>query len=113
LCELDERNIYHRAALERICGHCVAPESVVITRTADQDLALIPLNKKEVLDAVKFHLENKRKTNIERMDNNDLVYVFPSCDVQGIELYVKLKLLKGEGNVQKMLIISAHPPRRW
>jgi hypothetical protein len=113
LAELDDKNIDHRSVKERICGHCGRPEGVVTTRTADNDLALIPLTKVAVLEAVHAHVEAKRRVHLERMDNNDLVYVMTDCDVGGTVLYVKVKLIPGESGTEKMLIISAHPPRRW
>ena len=113
MCELDDRNKNHRSIKERICGHCENPETVIITRTADDDIALEELTKDAVLEAVRAHLESSRRTYEERMDNNDIVYVLKECWVEGTLLYVKVKLLPVERGVQKMLIISAHPPRRW
>lgn len=111
--ELDDKNIDHRSVKERICGHCERPESVVTTRTADDDIALGALTKAAVLEAVRGHIESKRRVFMERMDNNDLVYVMTDCDVGGTVLYVKVKLIRGQAGAEKMLIISAHPPRRW
>jgi hypothetical protein len=113
LAELDDKNIDHRSVKERICGHCQRPEDVDITRTADDDLALILLTKTAVLEAVRAHIEAKRRVYAERMDNNDLVYVMTDCDVEGTILYVKVKLIPARSAAEKMLIISAHPPRRW
>jgi hypothetical protein len=113
LWELDDRNLDHRSVKERISGHCGTPENVVITRTADNDLAIIPLTKNAVLEAVRTHLSANRRVHGDRMDNGDLVYIVTDCNVEGSILYVKLKLLQGKEGSERMLIISAHPPRRW
>lgn len=110
--ELDERNSSHRSVMERICRHCKAACTTLITRTAENDIALASLTKAMVLDALHFHVQARRRIFEERMDNADIVYVVTSCDVCGVELYVKVKLLS-RGGAEKMLVISAHPPRRW
>ena len=110
--ELDDRNAEHGAAKSRICAHCEKTETVQITRTADTDLAIIPLTKDAVLEALRFHIQAKGRIYADRMDNGDLVYVVTECEVDGSVLYVKVNLLERSGE-EKMLVISAHPPRRW
>ena len=110
--ELDDGNPGHCAAKERICGHCVKPESVYMTRTADVDLALIPLTKDAVLEALRLHIQGKRRVYGDRMDNGDPVHVVTECEISGTILYVKVKFLGATGR-ERMLVISAHPPRRW
>lgn len=110
--ELEDRNLGHCAAKERICGHCVTPESVQMTRTADVDLGLIPLTKDAVLEALRLHIQGKRRIYGDRMDNGDQVFVVTDCEVDGTILYVKVKFL-GAAGAERMLVISAHPPRRW
>ena len=83
-----------------------------MTRTADIDLSLIPLTKDAVLEALRLHIQGKRRVYFDRMDNNDLVHVVTDCEVDGTILYVKVKFLGAAGE-ERMLVISAHPPRRW
>jgi hypothetical protein len=83
-----------------------------MTRTADVDLALIPLTKDAVLEALRLHIQGKRRVYGDRMDNGDPVHVVTECEISGTILYVKVKFLGATGR-ERMLVISAHPPRRW
>ena len=111
--ELDDRNAQDCEIKGRICGFCEDPQSVRITRTATQDLGLIPLTKDGVLETVKEHITLKRRVFTDRMDNGDTAYIIEECTVEEIKLYVKVKFFRKEDGVEAMLIISAHPPRRW
>jgi hypothetical protein len=110
--ELDDRNQQDREVKTRILGHCENPRSVSITRTALQDLGLIPLTKDAVLEVVKEHIELKRRMFTDQMDNGDVAYIIRECTVDGTILFVKAKFFQNNG-VQAMVIVSAHPPRRW
>jgi hypothetical protein len=110
--ELDDQNAQDCEIKAKICGHCDRPQSVPITRTAIRDLGLIPLTKDAVLEVVKEHINLKRRVFTDRMDNGDTAYIIEECTVEGTLLYVKVKFFKEDG-AESMLIISAHPPRRW
>jgi hypothetical protein len=110
--ELDDRNSQDSEIKQKICKHCECPKEVSITRTALQDLGLIPQTKDAVLNALKEHIELKRRVFTEKMDNGDTAYIVPDCPLEGECLYIKVKFLK-KGDTEKMLIISAHPPRKW
>ena len=110
--ELDDRNTQDSELKAKICKHCSNPTTVVITRTAIQDLGLIPLTKDAVLETVREHIELKRRVFTDIMDNRDAAYIIPECDVEGAVIYVKVKFVEGR-NGELMVLISAHPPRRW
>jgi hypothetical protein len=111
--ELDGRNTRDCEIKAKICGYCENPQSVRITRTATQDLGLIPLTKDAVLEIVKEHITLKRRVFTDRMDNGDTAYIIEECTVEETNLYVKVRFFKQEDGAEAMLIISAHPPRRW
>jgi len=75
-------------------------------------LGIIPLTKDAVLEAVKEHIHLKRRVYTDRMDNGDTAYIMGDCKVEETVLFVKVKFFK-KGKDESMLIISAHPPRRW
>jgi hypothetical protein len=75
-------------------------------------LGIIPLTKDAVLEAVKEHIDLKRRVCTDRMDNGDTAYIIQDCKVEETVLYVKVKFFEKD-EVDLMLIISAHPPRRW
>lgn len=110
--ELDDRNPQDSEIKRKICKQCECPQEVSIARTALQDLGLIPLTKGAVLQMLKEHIELKRRVFTDQMDNRDTAYFVPECALEDGCLYVKVKFFK-KGDTQKMLIMSAHPPRRW
>jgi hypothetical protein len=110
--ELDDKNPDDKAIKAKICWYCDVPKLVQITRTALDDIGLIPVTKEAILEAVKVHISAGWRVFTDRMDNGDFAYIINECSVEATVLYVKVKffqLNKGE----RMLIISAHPPRRW
>jgi hypothetical protein len=110
--ELDEWNAQDNEIKAKICKHCESPENISITRTALDDLGLIPLTKDVVVEAVFEHINLKRRMYTDIMDNKDIAYIFKDCNVDGTPLYVKVKFFK-KGEIESMLIFSAHPDRRW
>lgn len=110
--ELDERNSDDSAAKAKIRRHCEDPAVVHVTRTATQDMGLITITKEALLGAIRDHVCAKRRVFTDRMDNNDVAFILTDCLVGDVTLYVKVRFfeLKGE---ERMLVISAHPPRRW
>jgi hypothetical protein len=106
-------NAQHSEIKAKICRYCRAPGSVSITGSATTHLGQTQLTKMEVLDAVHEHVSKNRRVYSARMDNGDTVYVITNCDVQGIELYVKVRLVVRTNGKEYMLIMSAHTPRRW
>lgn len=110
--ELDDRNSEDSKIKAKIREHCQCPRSVPITHTATNDLGLVPLTKDAVLEALKEHIEFKRRVFTDVMDNGDVAYIVKECAVQESILYVKVKFFERQGK-EAMLIVSAHPPRRW
>jgi hypothetical protein len=110
--ELDEWNAQDSEIKAKVCKHCESPKNVSITRTALDDLGLIPLSKDAVVEAVKEHINLKRRMYTDVMDNKDIAYIFKDCDVDGTLLYVKVRFFK-KGEIESMLIFSAHLDRRW
>ncbi len=110
--ELDDRNCEDWAVKTKICGFRQCPALVHMTRTADTDLGIIPITKDALLGAVEEHLENKRRVFTDRMDNGDIAYIITECHLEDAVLYVKVRFFRYEDQ-ERMLVISAHPPRRW
>jgi hypothetical protein len=112
--ELDDRNGQDSEIKAKVCKFCKEPQRVVVTRTALTDMGLIPVNKAGVLESVHEHVQSKRRVFTDVMDNRDVAYIIPECATEDVVLYVKVKFVKEEGSgVEKMVLISAHPPRRW
>jgi hypothetical protein len=110
--DLDDKNPDDKAIKSRICCLCGIPRLVHITRTALDDIGLIPLTKEGVLQAVREHISGNRRVSTDRMDRGDTAYIIEECLVQGNVLYVKVSFFV-RNNEERMLIISAHPPRKW
>lgn len=110
--ELDDGNSDDHAIKAKICEFCQTPSEVHVTRTATNDMALIPITKDALLSAARDHICAKRRVFTDRMDNNDVAYIIPECAGADAILYVKAKFFK-LNDKEQMLIISAHPPRRW
>lgn len=83
-----------------------------MTRTADTDLGIIPITKDALLGAVEEHIARKRRVFTDRMDNRDIAYIITDCNVEDVVLYVKVRFFCPD-NQERMLVVSAHPPRRW
>jgi hypothetical protein len=83
-----------------------------MTRTATTDLGIIPTTKAEVLEGLMEHIGAGFRVFAAVMDNGDTAYVVPECKVGENNLYVKVKFFQKQ-EIESMLVISAHPPRRW
>lgn len=110
--ELDDRNSDDCAVRSKIVSFCLSPSLVHMTRTADTDLGIAPATKDALLEAVREHITAKRRMFTDRMDNSDTAFIITECTVEETVLYVKVKFFR-KGDAENMLIISAHPPRRW
>jgi hypothetical protein len=110
--ELDAKNSDHKAIKWKICEFCRVASTVQLTKTALTDLGLIPLTKAAVLEALHKHVESGRRVYSDRMDNGDITFVTTDCSVGEVILYIKVRFYK-LNNQERMLVISAHPPRRW
>jgi hypothetical protein len=110
--ELDDNNCQDRETKEKICKHCESSKTVSITRTANNDLGIIPLTKDALLEAVRAHILARWRVHSDTMDNGDTAYIILQCTVEEVSLYVKVRFFEKEDG-EAMLVISAHPPRRW
>jgi hypothetical protein len=110
--ELDDKNDLDKSAKLRICEFCSEPSTVIVTRTAERDSALEGVTKAGVLESVRSHVQTGKPIHAEYMDNGDLAYILRECAIEKIILYVKLKFSKTDGE-ERMVVISAHPNRRW
>lgn len=57
-------------------------------------------------------MDSGKPIEMDRMDSGEAAYIFKNCVAEKNELYVKVKFFR-EAETDKMLIISAHPDRRW
>jgi hypothetical protein len=112
LVELNDRNALHVSAKKRIfqCA-CDATRSP-FTRTAERDLSLGSVTAAGVREAICCHIEDGKPILLERLDSGEEAYVFKECHIESTVLYVKLKFWK-MGKSERILILSAHPDRRW
>jgi hypothetical protein len=110
--ELDEKNSLDRAARAKVTTFAKNRFSVDITATASRDSALLKLTKAGILEAVVRHLEKGRPIFFEWLDSGEAAYVVKECVTEAGPIYIKLKFYLFR-SAEKMLIISAHPNRRW
>lgn len=110
--ELSNENELDKKIKEKICQFCRKPEFVLIRRTAERDMALIPITKAALLESVHCHVQHGRSVQADYMDNGDLAYILAECKAEQKPLYVKVKF-GGQGSDERMYVVSAHPPRRW
>lgn len=110
--ELDDRNDLNASAKRKICDFCCKPELVILTRTAERDSALIPIPKAGILEGMLSHIRAGKRVCSDRMDNGDLAYIFHDCGIDQTALYVKIKFSRTDKD-ERMIVISAHPDRRW
>ena len=111
LWELDDDNSLDACIKKKICEFCLKPKSVLLTRTAERDMAVVPVSKSELLEGVRCYVQNRGLVNADYMDNGDLAFIV-QYSIKDQEMYVKVKF-SGEGHEEEMYVISAHPPRRW
>lgn len=110
--ELDDKNDLDRAIKEKIGGFCGKTGSVFMTRTAERDSALIGITKLGILEGLLCHIQEKRTIYSDFMDNGDSAWIVKDCVIEQVRLYVKLKFAASTSG-ERMIIISAHPDRRW
>ncbi len=110
--ELEDRNPEHQAIKRKICEFCGCPDMTVITKTALNDLGIEGISKKQVLSELQVHISGGRRVFTDRMDNNDVAYIAKECVVCGVVLFVKVKFQNQKGR-EVMVVMSAHPPRKW
>ena len=110
--DLDDRNDLDATAKRKISEFCGRPEVVILTRTAERDSALVGIRKAGILEGILSHIRVGNLVCSDRMDNGDLAYILCECRIEQTALYVKVKF-SGTGNRERMIVISAHPDRRW
>jgi hypothetical protein len=110
--ELDDKNNLDCAARAKIATFAENAFSVSITAMAFRDSALLNLTKASILGAIVCHLGRANSLFCDRLDSGEIAYVIKQCATDAGEIYVKLKFYRFRGP-EKMLIISAHPNRRW
>jgi hypothetical protein len=112
LIELDERNSLDRDAKARVAAFAKNISSVDMTATALRDTGLLNITKLGILEAVVCHLQKGRPMFSERLDSGENAYVLKECITEAGIIYIKVKFYRLRGT-EKMLVISAHPNRRW
>lgn len=110
--ELDEKRFNDGPIKTKICAFCKEPTSVDFSKRAIDDMGLVPVEKKAVLEALHEHSANSYRMSVDRMENGDLAYIADSCSVEGTVLYVKVKFYFRDA-IERMLVFSAHPPSKW
>ena len=112
LVELDDKNELHAAAKRKILEFANDPKRSPFTRTAERDLSLTPVTTIGVRQGICCHIKAGATIYLDRLDSGETAYVLKECRIESEILYIKLKFCKLRGQ-EEMLIISAHPPRRW
>lgn len=110
--ELNNSNSLHCSAKQKIYKCACDPTSAHITRTAERDLSLFPVTKIGILDAIRCHIDENKMIYMDYLDSGESAYILKECCIESVVLYVKVKFFKS-GSDEKMLILSAHPDRKW
>jgi hypothetical protein len=110
--ELDQKNSLDRGARAKVAAFAKNQIAVTITATARRDAALLRLNKIGILDSISCHLDGGGPLFFERLDSGEAAYLIPECGTEAGDIYVKVKFYIFKGT-EMMLILSAHPNRRW
>jgi len=110
--ELDDRCPEDTKVKCKISEFCRSPELVLLSHTATNDLGLLLLTKDAALAAIAEHIAGCGRVFTDRMDNGDTAYIINECIVGDSVLYAKMRFFRLKEN-ERMLLFSAHPPRRW
>jgi hypothetical protein len=112
LAELDDKNPLHASTRQKIIEFACDPTRSGFARTAERDLSITPVTTAGLREAICCHLQAGKPLLVERLDSGETAYVIKECKIESTVLYVKVKFWKPREREQ-MLILSAHPDRRW
>lgn len=112
--ELDDRNLLHAKAKQKLLLFLAQPRRVKIGRTAERDLSLTHIRKLGLLQSMREFIECGGCLKADFMDQTGeeaFIFEYCRCD-EGLQLYVKASF-RGEGQGETLFVFAAHPSRRW
>ena len=93
-------------------------DHIILCRTPSRDMSQLPVDPPitvgQLLDLMSSFI-SRRNVELQTMDSGELAFVFRFIELQAvdestIQLYVKAKFVPDRS---KLVLISAHPDRRW